>query len=156
MWHAAFIAAHAITGVIALLTGLVVLRNGRWFDVYLGSMAGMTVFLGLAIGAEWAAIGAGERVLFAAFTVLAVVMIWRAVLARPDRPADSAAPPASYVDHVGFTVVALFDAFCVIAVLNAGAPIWLVVGTGVMIAIAGHFALRWYKRLEGERRWSTG
>jgi hypothetical protein len=36
-----------------------------------------------------------------------------------------------------------------------GAPIWVVVGTGVMIAIAGHFVLRWVE-LEGVRRWSTG
>jgi hypothetical protein len=30
----------------------------------------------------------------------------------------------------------------VIAVLDAGAPIWLVVGTGLLIALAGHLALR--------------
>jgi hypothetical protein len=45
-------------------------------------------------------------------------------------------------DLVGFTLVALFDAFAVIAILGAGAPIWLVVGTGLLIALAGHLTLR--------------
>ena len=33
-------------------------------------------------------------------------------------------------------------AFVVIVVLDVGAPIWLVVGSGVVIAIAGHLAIR--------------
>jgi hypothetical protein len=50
-------------------------------------------------------------------------------------------------------LIALFDAFVVITVLNAGAPVWLVVASGVLIAVAGHFALRATKRvLAGDRR----
>lgn len=69
--------------------------------------------------------------------------MWRAAQARRIRPtAGQGPPPDRYLDHVGFTLVALFDAFIVVAVLNLGAPGWLVATAGVGIAVAGHFVLR--------------
>lgn len=73
--------------------------------------------------------------------LLGLVLLWRADQGRRIRPSGSAGPSASYVAHVGFTLVALFDAFIVILVLNAGAPGWLVAAAGVLIAVAGHFVL---------------
>jgi hypothetical protein len=140
MWHSIFIALHAATGVVALAAGAVALRSGRLFDVYLASLAGMTLFLVLAVIAEWATIEGGARVLFSAFAGLAGFMIWRVVQARRIRVGSR-----DYIEHVGFTLISLFDAFAVITVLNAEAPIWLVVTTGVLVAIGGHFALRWAK-----------
>lgn len=93
-----------------------------------------------------AQINTGARVLFAAFVGLAWFMVWLAARARRIRPSGSARPSRRYLDHVGFTLVALFDAFAVITVLDLGAPIWLVVGTGLAIALAGHLAIRWAKR----------
>lgn len=145
--HSLLIALHAATGVIAMVAGGVALYRGRFFDVYLASLVATTVFLALAVAAEWTVLDAGSRVLFTAFTLLAVVMVARGVLARR-------LPPTSpvYLEHVGFTLVALLDAFVVIAVLNAGAPVWLVVASGVLLAVAGHFALRATKRaLAGEQ-----
>lgn len=146
MWHTILITLHAVAGVVALVSGLVAVRRGRLFDVYLWSLVGMAVFLVFAVAGTWAEIDAGTRALFGAFVVLAGVMVWRAVRARRIRPAGSAAPSPRYLDHVGFTLVALFDAFVVIAVLDLGGPIWLVAGTGVAVAVAGHFAIRWAKR----------
>jgi hypothetical protein len=143
MWHTIFIVSHAATGLISLVTGVMAMRNGRLFDVYLATLVGMTVFLTLAIAAEWAVLDTASRVLFVAFAGLAVVLVGLALRARRNRPTGT--PSARYLDDVGFTVVALFDAFCVIAVLDSGAPIWAVVGTGVVIAVAGHFVLRWAK-----------
>jgi hypothetical protein len=137
MWHTIFIALHAATGLIALAAGLITVKAGRLFDVYLSALAAMTLFLVLAVIAEWTVIDDGARILFTAFVVLAGFMLWRARRARRIEPGTEA-----YIEHIGFTLVALFDAFAVITVLNAGAPIWLVVATGVAIAIAGHFVLR--------------
>ncbi|MBB4907774.1 hypothetical protein [Actinophytocola algeriensis] len=127
--HSLLIALHAGTGVAALLAGAVALfRRGRLFDVYLGSLTATTVFLALAVAVEWAVLDVGSRVLFTAFTVLAAVLVARGVLARRLLPGGRS---PVYLEHVGFTLVALFDAFVVIAVLNAGAPVWLVVVSGV-------------------------
>jgi len=137
MLHGILIALHAIAGVIALYTGAFAIRDGRFFAVYLGSLVAMTVFLAAAVAVSWTSTDAAARVLFAAFTALALVMVARAVLARRGIPHTHA-----YVEHIGFTLVALFDAFVVITVLNSGAPIWLVVASGIAIAVGGHFVLR--------------
>lgn len=137
MWHAVLIALHALTGTVALGAGLVAHRRRALYDVYLWSLVATVVFLAAAVAEEWARSGGLSRVLFTAFVVLGVVMVWLAFGAR-----RVAVLSGVYVDRVGFTLVALFDAFIVITVLNLGAPVWLVVASGVAVAVAGHFALR--------------
>lgn len=142
MVHTVFIAIHASAGVIAFAAGCVALARGRLFGTYLWSLVAMAVFLVLAVVSEWSLLGSTTRAVFAAFVVLAGFMVWRALRARRLRPAPSAeGPSVAYFEHVGFTLVALFDAFVVVSVLNAGAPGWLVAAVGVAIAIAGHFVL---------------
>lgn len=142
MWHTVFITVHAVAGGIALLAGCVAIGRRPLFRTYLWSLVAMEVFLVLAIAEVWATIGVATRLLFAAFAALGVYMVWRAEQARRSQPSGSAGPSAAYVAHVGFTLVALFDAFVVILVLDLGAPGWLVAAAGVLIAVAGHLALR--------------
>lgn len=142
MWHTSFIAAHAVAGGIAFVTGCVTLARRVLFGTYLWSLVAMEALLALAIAADWATIDTAARILFIVFCLVGVLMIWRADQARRIRATESAAPSASYVAHVGFTLVALFDAFVVIVVLDAGAAIWLVTAVGILVAVAGHFVLR--------------
>lgn len=135
--HTVLIALHALTGAVALLAGCVAHRRRGYFEVYLWSLVTMVVFLAAAVAEEWTTIDGVSRVLFAAFVALGLAMLWLAFGAR-----RLPAPSPRYVDRVGFTLVALFDAFVVITVLNLGAPVALVVASGVAVAIAGHVALR--------------
>lgn len=143
MWHTVFIAAHAAAGGIALLTGCVTIARRALFRTYLTGLIIMELALLLAVAVEWAGLDPGTRVLFGALTALGLVMLWRAESARRLVPRIGARPSAPYVAHVGFTLVSLFDAFVVVLVLDLGAPGWLVATSGVAIAVAGHFALRW-------------
>ncbi len=70
------------------------------------------------------------------------VMFYRATLASRMLPATTGGPTDAYLNHVGFTLIALFDGFAVVAVLRAGAPAWLVAVTAVGLPVIGHFALR--------------
>lgn len=140
MWHTVFITIHALAGTVAFAAGCVALRRGALFGTYLASMAAMLGFLVLAIATEWSILPAPTRIVFGALTALAVVMLSRAELARRCRP--HAARDPRYFNHVGFTLVGLLDAFVVVAVLNAGAPGWLVVAVALGIAAAGHLVLR--------------
>lgn len=147
MWHTLFISAHAGTATVAFVAGVIALRRGWLFGLYLGSLVGMEVFLVGAIAVEWSANDPATRALFAALAALGGVVVWRGLRARLARPpADADGPSARYFESVGFTLVALADAFVVIAVLNAGAPGWAVAATGIGIAIAGHFVLRHARR----------
>lgn len=67
-------------------------------------------------------------------------MIWQAEQAR--RVTERS---GQYFDHLGFTLVALLDAFIVIAVLNLAAPIWVVVAVGILGAGLGHLTIRTLK-----------
>lgn len=140
MGHATLIGLHAASGGIALIAGLVAHRGRVLFAVYWWALVATIVFLVAVVAEEWSRIDALSLVLFAAFAVLGAYMIGRAELARRIQPAG-APPSPRYVEHVGFTVVGLFDAFIVITVLNVGAPVALVVAAGVLVAVAGHFAI---------------
>jgi hypothetical protein len=135
MWHTVLITAHASAGGLALLTGCVTIVRRTLFWTYFWALTAMEVFLVLAIAVAWPTFDGVARILFSAFAVLGLVMVWRANRAR-HTPLGR-----EYVEHVGFTLVALFDAFVVILVLNTGAPAWLVATAGIAVAIAGHFAL---------------
>ena len=101
----------------------------------------MVVFLALAVTAEWSRLDAATRLVFTGFVALGGFMLWHAACARSIRPA-SAGPSPRYVEHIGFTLVALLDAFLVVAVLNLGASGWVVAAVGLLVAGAGHFVLR--------------
>lgn len=141
MWHSTFIALHATAGVVAFGLGCLVLRRARLFPGYLGAMICMALFLVLAVAVGWAAHDAATRIIFSALIGLAGFMVWRAVMAGRLRPVGLARPSAPYFEHIGFTLVGLFDGFAVVTVLRMGAPGWLIAATGVGIAIAGHFVL---------------
>ncbi len=130
------IALHAIAGTVALLAGGVAHRGRVLFEVYFWALVACVGFLVAAVLDGWAEYDGVTRPLFGAFVVLGVVMVAMAASAR-----RLSLSPA-YVDRVGFTLVALFDAFVVVTVLNLGAPVALVVGSGVALGLAGHFVLR--------------
>ncbi|MGH3976244.1 MAG: hypothetical protein ACRDS9_23405 [Pseudonocardiaceae bacterium] len=142
MWHTIFIALHTIAATVALLAGLVALPAGRLFGLYRWTLAGMVVFLVPALVIDWAEFDGSVKVIFAALLVLAAAMFYRATLASRMLPATTGGPTEAYLNHVGFTLIALFDGFAVVAVLRAGAPAWLVAVTAVGIPVIGHFALR--------------
>lgn len=147
MWHTAFIALHAALGVVAFGAGVAALTRRRPFGFYLWSLAGMAIALVLAVAAEWEVLDAASRILFAALITLAAYMVWRGFRARATRPTPAEPPSAGYLDHVGFTLVGLADAFIVVSVFRLGVPGPAVAVIGVGIAIAGHLFLR---RLSGK------
>lgn len=146
MWHAIFITAHAVTATIALLAGLIAMPRARLVGSYLASLVAMQVFLLLAIAAEWAINDVTTRLVFIGLAVLGAVMVWRGLRAVQIRPRRGDSPSARYVYHLGFTLIALVDAFLVVAVLNAGAPGWAVASTAVLVAAIGHVVLQGARR----------
>jgi hypothetical protein len=141
MLHTVLIGIHAALGGLALVAGIVAIRRGRLFGVFLCSLIGTIVFLAAALVVEWSGLDTTEQVIFAALAALGVYMVIRAVQAARLRP-NLGRPSPAYVNHVGFNVIALFDAFVVILVLDLGAPVWLMVTAALVVAIGGHFVRR--------------
>jgi hypothetical protein len=140
--HLAAIVAHALSGAAALLTGVVAFERGsRVLAVYLGCVIAMLASLGLAFAAEWGELDAPTRWVFTGLSGIGVVVLVRAIEAWRARPGSGEVPTRRFRSAVGFTVVALTDAFLVVTVLDLGAPTWAVVATGIGVAVAGHFVL---------------
>lgn len=140
------IIAHAVVGFVSLFSAVVALRRGRLHDLHVWMLIGTIVFLAVVGTIGWPDRDTGGHLLDIAFVGLGIFMIVRAVLAGRIRPCRGARPSQRYADLIGFNVIALSDAFAVIVVLDAGAPVVAVVGTGVVIAFLGHLALQALKR----------
>jgi hypothetical protein len=145
MWHSALVSLHAVGGLLALVAGSLALRRPSNLDTYFWSLVACIAFAVAAVAADWSALEAGSRGLFAALSALGALMVWRAAQAR--RIAASSRPQRSprELDHLGFTLVALLDAFIVIGALDLGAPPWLLGVVAVAVAAIGHL---WITRLK--------
>ncbi|WP_225729171.1 MULTISPECIES: hypothetical protein [unclassified Nocardia] len=138
MLHTVLIYLHAAFGVASFGTGIAALRRGALCPSHLWTLIGTIVFLALPIAGEWSKLDGTAQTLYSAFLVLGFYMIWRSTEACRVRPARGGAPSREYVSHLGFNLIALFDAFVVILVLDLGGPVWLIVTVGVLVAAAGH------------------
>ena len=127
------IVLHTLAGLLAFSFGCAVIRppedtRGVRFRIYLGSLVALVVFLVAAIGSHWPDLATMPRVIYIALTGLGLFMVWRAWRARTAPVQDE-----RYVEHVGFTLIALFDGFVIVSAIDLDAPVWLV----FVIAVAG-------------------
>ena len=95
---------------------------------------------------DWGGLGGGTRVLFAALLALGCYMIFRGARAGRRLAADTGTRSIAYIDDVGFTIIALLDAFLVIAVLDLGASGYVVTAVALLGAAIGHRTFETYKR----------
>ena len=134
MLHTVLIAAHAVGSTAA-------------FRVYLGALWLMVLFLVLVVVFDWGMLVTVSRLLFGALTALAIYVGWRGWHALQDLQRRDVGWTGSYLDDVGFTLIALFDGFVIIGALDLGASVWLVVAIGVLGILVGHGAISRMKTL---------
>lgn len=136
----ALIVLHAVAGVAAFLAGLVAaFRPGdrRPFRVYAPALVIMIVCLVGAVVTGWPQLDATNRAVNVALTALAGYLALRAQRAGRRQLSGE---HAGYLDDLGFTLIALFDGFAIVAAIDLGAPAWLtaVIAIGaVAVGIAG-------------------
>lgn len=141
MWRTVFITLHAAAGVIAFVAGCLALRWRGYLSAYFWSLIAMVGFLAVVVAVDWAGLNTASRALFAALLGLAGYMIWRAFQAHRMRSAPGSDQRAHAFDHIGFTLIGLFDGFVIILVLDLGAPVWLAVVVAVAGVVAGRATL---------------
>lgn len=149
--HTALIALHAGAGVLAFGAGCLALARGTHLTVYLAALAICIASVVAAVALGWSDLDPATRVVFGALSALGAFMLWRGRRAHALGRAG-ANRSSGYIDHLGFTLVGLLDAFAVIAVLDLGAPGWAGGAVGAAGAIGGHYALAAFKA----RRYTGG
>jgi hypothetical protein len=135
------ITVHATAATLAFGAGLLSLPNGRLLTLYRFALAVMALALVPALLADWSSTDGVARWVFAGLLVLAGVMVLRGERAARSRPALTGGPTPGFIDHVGFTLVALADGFAVVTAIRSGLPGWAVGAVAVGIVGIGHFSL---------------
>jgi hypothetical protein len=149
--YAALIGIHAAAGLMAVGAGFRVIATGDWFRLYFGSLVACIAFVVGAVALDWDELDGGTRVLFVALFALGGYMILRGARAGRRLTADTVTPSVEYVDDVGFTIVALLDAFVVIGVLDLVGSGYAAAAAALFGAAIGHRSLEAYKRALRER-----
>ena len=156
MLHTTMIALHAAAGVAAFVAGCLALfppqaeqRAHQLFGVYLVSLWLMIVFLLGAMAAHWQQLGTGEQLIFGGLLLLGLYMGWRALSARGLLRRRSEQWRLPYMEHLGFTLIALWDGFVIVLAIDLGAPGWLVIVLAVLGVVVGNRALHWAEARAG-------
>jgi hypothetical protein len=76
-------------------------------------------------------------------------MGWRALSARGLLRRRSQQWRLPYMEHVGFTLIALWDGFVIVLVIDLGPPGWLVGVLAVLGVMVGNRALHWAEARAG-------
>ena len=146
MANTVFVTLHAVAATLAFGAGALSAASGRFLGLYRAAMAVMLAALVPAVLVDWTTTDATARAVFAGLIGLAAVMVARAELAVRRRPERTGGPTAAYLEHIGFTLIALADGFAVVAAIRGGAPGWAVGVLAVGVVVAGHLALQLAKR----------
>ena len=146
MLNTVLIAVHAVAATVAFGAGVLSLPSGRFLVVYRGAMALMLAALVPAVLVDWGTTDPTARLVFLGLLALGAVVVLRTELAVRQRPSTTGGPTASYLEHLGFTLIALADGFAVVAAIRGGAPGWVVGVVAVGVVVVGHLALHLTKR----------
>jgi hypothetical protein len=138
MFHAAAAAISFFAGCL-LIFAPTYISNQRLFGLYRWSLVGMVVLLIGAMLVYWNEYSGTERIVFPMLLGLGMFMLYRAQNAGRLLKAQQNDRKLGYIEHVGFTLISLFEGFVIVTILNAGGPGWFV----ALLAILGVFVGRW-------------
>jgi hypothetical protein len=136
---------HAIAATISFFAGCFLLisfgevRNQRWFGLYWWPLVGMAILLAGAMLVSWTIYTPVERIAFTGLFGLSIYMLYRAYNANRLLHEQPEKWKHNYIEHIGFTLISLFEGFIIVSGLNSGFPGWLV----ALIAILGVLLGRW-------------
>ncbi|HZC39319.1 MAG TPA: hypothetical protein VE343_01510 [Streptosporangiaceae bacterium] len=138
------IGIHAAGGTVAFGAGVILVRQaasrGPGRVPVMAYLAGMVLLAATAAaltGTDWAGLGPAPRAVLATLTGFAVVLAGVASRARRLLRARAPGWRPRFTEAVGFTLIALFDGFVIIAALDLGAPGWAVAVVAVAAVLAG-------------------
>lgn len=150
--HSALIILHATTATIAFFAGVLLIvsqtyaTNKAIFRIYLWTLIAMTILLAGAILVYWNEYSDVERIVFPALLGLSIFMVFRGWGAGLVLATLQANWELGYIEHIGFTLISLFEGFIIVSGLNAGFPPWLVTLVAVLGLLVGRWSLGRAKR----------
>ena len=161
MLHDFLIAVHTVGGAAAFLLGFFVIhplcrgRRGVFLAYFVGLWV-MALTLVPVVWLDWPHLSLASRITYVFLILLALYTGLRGELARRVRGADDVRGRYAYVDHVGFTLISLFDGFVIVSAIVLGVPGWLVGVAGALGVVVGVAALRRFQSMWAGGRAGAG
>lgn len=136
-----FIILHTISGLVCFISGCLLLSvKGKKYKnvlpVFIASLVGLIIFLVGAIISHWGELDTATRSVYIGLFFLSLYMMYRALRARQKLIANMSRN-LSFVDDIGFPLIALFNGFIIVALIDLGAPAVVVIIGAVAAAIIG-------------------
>ena len=150
--HSVLIIAHAAAATICFLAGCLLIfvptytSNQGLFSLYWWSLTGMVVLLVGAILVHWTKFSTTERIVFPGLLVLGIYMIFRARSANQIFRNQQNHWIHNFIEHIGFTLISLFEGFIIVSGLNSGLPSWLVAVVAILGVLVGRWAVGFAQR----------
>ena len=115
----------------------------------------MALCLAAAVAPDWPRLDTGDRALFVALTAFALYIAGRGLRARRRLLERRGSWAEASMADVGFTLIALFDGFVIVAAVDLGAPLWLVLPVAALGVALGRLLVAWAKHTRGTLPTST-
>jgi hypothetical protein len=135
---------HASAGVLGLALGLYLVlrpaaaRLARWpVTTHVVLIAVLVVALIAAVALHWPELESAQRIAFSGLTLLGLYTLVRAGQAASLTRRHPGGRHGEFVQHVGFTLISLFDGFVIVGAIDLGAPTWAVIALGAGGVVAG-------------------
>ena len=151
--HNILIILHAAAATISFFAGWLLIfsraytSNQRLFSLYWWSLVGMVAFLAGAILVYWTEYSSAERIIFPGLLGLGIYMLYRARSANHLLGTQQNNWKSSYIEHIGFTLISLFEGFIIVSGLNSGISGWMVAVAAILGVVIG----RWVIHLAQQR-----
>ena len=151
--HKILIILHAAAATISFFAGCLLIfsrvytSNQRLFSLYWWSIVGMVAFLAGAILVYWTEYSSVERIIFPGLFGLGIYMLYRARSANHLLGTQQNNWKSSYIEHIGFTLISLFEGFIIVSGLNSGISGWMVAVAAILGVVIG----RWVIHLAQQR-----
>lgn len=139
--HATAAALCFIFGALTLLPHLSHHSRLTLATYYVVTLIAMIVFLAGAILAHVGQLEALQRGIFAGLFVLGLYMLFRGMRARTVLRVQPDDWWTIYVNHIGFTLISLFEGFIIVSGIDLGAPGWLTAVVAVLGVVVGNRVL---------------
>jgi hypothetical protein len=153
--HNVLIIVHAAAATISFFAGCLLIfsptytANRRLFSLYWWSLIAMIILLMSAIVVYWTEYSNIERIIFPGLLVLGFYMLYRAQSANRLLGAQKNDWKQGYVEHIGFTLISLFEGFIIVSGLNSGISGLLVAVVAVVGVLVGRWLIGFAQRRVG-------
>lgn len=118
----------------------------RFFRLYWWALVGMVILLAGAIIVYWGQYSGTERIIFPGLFVLGIYMLYRAQGANRLLKSQQPDWQSVYLEHIGFTLISLFEGFVIVSGLNSGFPGWLVALFAILGVLLGRALIGFAQR----------